>query len=163
MGVAIRFDLETGERIGSREIKLLEAIQTQGSITGAARSLVTSYRGAWLRIRQINHALREPAVSASPGGRRGGGAAVTPLVRDSLCCITPSRRKCKLQRTKKSSQFASLRDLARRPRKSLRKVLGHPWPECHTAQAKSAFTVSGIDTSRCVRSDTSVRSGGEAK
>jgi molybdate transport system regulatory protein len=79
MRVAVRFDLETGERIGSREITLLEAIQTQGSITGAARSLGISYRGAWLRVRQINQALREPAVSGGPGGRSGGGAAVTPV------------------------------------------------------------------------------------
>ena len=77
--VAIRFDLETGKRIGSREITLLEAIQTQGSIAGAARSLGISYLGARLRIRQINQALREPAVSGGPGGRSGGGTAVTPV------------------------------------------------------------------------------------
>ena len=64
--VATRFDLETGKRIGSREITLLEAIQTQGSIAGAARSLGISYLGARLRIRQINQALREPAVAVVP-------------------------------------------------------------------------------------------------
>jgi molybdate transport system regulatory protein len=132
MRVAVRFDLETGERIGSREITLLEAIQTQGSITGAARSLGISYRGAWLRVRQINQALREPAVSGGPGGRSGGGAAVTPVGMTLIAVYHAV--EAKVQRVKKSTQFASLHDLARRPREAFPKALAHLWRRCHTAQ-----------------------------
>jgi molybdate transport system regulatory protein len=77
--VSIRIDLETGERIGPAKIALLEAIKAQGSISGAARLLGMSYRGAWLRVNAINQALSEPAVTANPGGRNGGGAAVTQV------------------------------------------------------------------------------------
>ena len=37
-----------------------------------------SYRRAWLLVEELNHALREPAVTAETGGRHGGGAVITP-------------------------------------------------------------------------------------
>jgi molybdate transport system regulatory protein len=76
--LSIRIDLENGDRIGPGKVALLEAIRASGSISGAARALGMSYRRAWLLVEEINHALREPAVAAETGGRRGGGAAVTP-------------------------------------------------------------------------------------
>jgi molybdate transport system regulatory protein len=77
--LSIRIDLASGDRIGPGKIALLEAIRSTGSISAAARSLGMSYRRAWLLVEEINHALREPAVTAETGGRRGGGAAVTPV------------------------------------------------------------------------------------
>jgi molybdate transport system regulatory protein len=76
--LSIRIDLENGDRIGPGKIALLEAIRAAGSISAAARTLGMSYRRAWLLVEEINHALREPAVAAETGGRRGGGAIVTP-------------------------------------------------------------------------------------
>jgi molybdate transport system regulatory protein len=76
--LSIRIDLENGERIGPGKIALLEAIRATGSISAAARALDMSYRRAWLLVEEINHTLREPAVAAETGGRRGGGALVTP-------------------------------------------------------------------------------------
>jgi len=76
--LSIRIDLENGDRIGPGKIALLEAIRATGSISAAARKIGMSYRRAWLLVEEINHALREPAVAAETGGRRGGGAAVTP-------------------------------------------------------------------------------------
>src|ERR1700723_2151301 len=76
--LSIRIDLENGNRIGPGKIALLEAIRTTGSISAAARALGMSYRRAWLLVEEVNHALREPAVAAETGGRRGGGAVVTP-------------------------------------------------------------------------------------
>ena len=75
----IRIDLESGDRIGPGKIALLEAIRSAGSISGAARSLGMSYRRAWLLVEEVNDALREPAVTAETGGRRGGGAALTAV------------------------------------------------------------------------------------
>jgi molybdate transport system regulatory protein len=75
--LSIRIDLSSGDRIGPGKIELLEAIRSSGSISGAARSLGMSYRRAWLLVEEINHALREPAVTAEMGGRHGGGAVVT--------------------------------------------------------------------------------------
>jgi molybdate transport system regulatory protein len=76
--LSIRLDLTTGDRIGPGKIALLEAIRTTGSISAAARRLGMSYRRAWLLVEQLNDSLQEPAVTAAPGGRQGGGAAVTP-------------------------------------------------------------------------------------
>lgn len=80
--LSIRIDLPSGDRIGPGKIALLEAIRATGSISAAARRLEMSYRRAWLLVEQINSALREPAVSAAIGGRRGGGAALTPVGED---------------------------------------------------------------------------------
>ena len=76
--LSIRLDLTNGDRIGPGKIALLEAIRATGSISGAARRLGMSYRRAWLLVEQLNDALEKPAVTAAPGGHRGGGAAVTP-------------------------------------------------------------------------------------
>jgi molybdate transport system regulatory protein len=77
--LSIRVDLAGGIRIGLGKIALLEAIQTTGSISAAARSLGMSYRRAWLLAEEINNSLRKPAVTAATGGRRGGGAAITAV------------------------------------------------------------------------------------
>ncbi len=76
--LSIRIDLENGNRIGPGKIALLEAIRSTGSISAAARALDMSYRRAWMLVEEVNQALREPAVAAETGGRRGGGAVVTP-------------------------------------------------------------------------------------
>jgi molybdate transport system regulatory protein len=77
--LSIRIDLASGDRIGPGKIALLEAIRSTGSISAGARALGMSYRRAWLLVEEINHALREPAVTAETGGRSGGGAALTPV------------------------------------------------------------------------------------
>ena len=76
--LSIRIDLAGGGRIGPGKIALLEAIGSAGSISAGARSLGMSYRRAWLLVEEVNHTLREPAVTAETGGRRGGGAVLTP-------------------------------------------------------------------------------------
>ena len=64
--------------IGPGKVALLEAILRTGSISSAARTLGMSYRRAWLLVDETNRCLVRPAVRASPGGARGGGAALTP-------------------------------------------------------------------------------------
>ncbi|MGB8628952.1 MAG: winged helix-turn-helix domain-containing protein, partial [Xanthobacteraceae bacterium] len=77
--LSIRIDLASGGRIGPGKIALLEAIRSTGSISAGARSLGMSYRRAWLLVDEVNRTLREPAVTAETGGRRGGGAVLTPV------------------------------------------------------------------------------------
>lgn len=83
--LSLRVDLPGG-RIGPGKIALLEAIGREGSISAAGRALGMSYKRAWELVDQMNTLLREPVVSASTGGARGGGAKLTPageaLVRD---------------------------------------------------------------------------------
>lgn len=64
--------------IGPGKIALLEAIETTGSITAAAKQLGMSYRRAWLLVDEANRSLSHPAVKTAAGGRKGGGAELTP-------------------------------------------------------------------------------------
>jgi molybdate transport system regulatory protein len=77
--LSIRVDLSSDYRIGPGKIALLEAIRSSGSISAAAREIGMSYRRAWLLVEEINHALREPAVTAATGGAHGGGATLTTV------------------------------------------------------------------------------------
>jgi molybdate transport system regulatory protein len=74
----VRVDLAGGLRIGPGKNAPLEAIRSTGSISAAARAIGMSYRWAWLLVDEINHGAKAPAVTAAPGGRRGGRAIVTP-------------------------------------------------------------------------------------
>ena len=70
--------------MGPGKADLLDAIDEEGSITGAARRMGMSYRRAWLLVETMNRCFREPLVQAARGGRRGGGARLTPSGRDAL-------------------------------------------------------------------------------
>ncbi len=74
--LSLRIDLPQG-RIGPGKIALLEAIGAEGSISAAARAQGMSYRRAWALVESIREVLGEAAVAASPGGKGGGGAALT--------------------------------------------------------------------------------------
>jgi molybdate transport system regulatory protein len=77
--LSIRIVLPNDRKLGPAKMALLEAIASHGSISGAARSLGISYRGAWQSLEPINRMLRGPAVATEIGGRRRGGAALTPI------------------------------------------------------------------------------------
>jgi molybdate transport system regulatory protein len=58
---------------------LLEQISICGSLSEAARRLRYSYRRAWMLLDGMNRRWPTPLVKTSIGGKRGGGAKVTPL------------------------------------------------------------------------------------
>ena len=80
----LRILLGSAIAIGPGKADLLEAIDRCGSISGAARAMGMSYRRAWLLADAMNRSFRGNLVEAAPGGRRGGGAALTPLGREAL-------------------------------------------------------------------------------
>ena len=77
----IRLRITRGDDIavGPGKVDLLVAIDKNGSIAGAARELGMSSRRAGLRVDTMNRCFRSPVVDAESGGRRGGGAALSPL------------------------------------------------------------------------------------
>ena len=79
--LTLRIDVDREATIGPGKIALLEAITDTGSISAAARKLDMSYRRAWLLIDDINSRLREPAVTRTKGGTRGGSSDLTPTGR----------------------------------------------------------------------------------
>jgi molybdate transport system regulatory protein len=77
--LSVRIDLASGGHLGSGKIALLEAIQAQKSISGAARSLGITRNCAVVWVRAINNALCAAVVATESGGRNYGGAVLTPI------------------------------------------------------------------------------------
>ncbi len=80
----LRILLGSAIAMGPGKADLLQAIEAEGSITGAARRMGMSYRRAWLLVEVMNESFRGPLVETARGGRRGGGARLTPLGRQAL-------------------------------------------------------------------------------
>ncbi|TGE26070.1 LysR family transcriptional regulator [Hymenobacter aquaticus] len=64
--------------MGIGRLELLEKIHRLGSISRAAQEMQMSYKRAWDLVSSLNQQAREPLVSTQAGGKRGGGALVTP-------------------------------------------------------------------------------------
>ena len=77
--LSLRIDLDPEGRIGPGKIDLLEQIAALGSISAAARAMDMSYKRAWDLVGELNCLFGRPLVSAQSGGRRGGGATLTPF------------------------------------------------------------------------------------
>ena len=58
--VRIRVDLAPGCSLGPGKVSLLEAIETEGSLTLAARRLAMSYRRAWNLLDDLNRSFATP-------------------------------------------------------------------------------------------------------
>lgn len=69
---------DDGPKIGRGKIQLLKAIRDEGSISAAARSMHMAYRHAWSMLDELNQCFDEPVIVSTMGGRRGGGAKLTP-------------------------------------------------------------------------------------
>lgn len=82
----IRLQILCGETIamGPGKADLLEAIEREGSISAAGRSLGMSYRRCWMLVDVMNHCWAAPLVETNTGGKQGGGAHITDLGRQVL-------------------------------------------------------------------------------
>src|SRR6476659_2609795 len=70
--------------MGPGKADLLEAIEREGSISGAGRALGMSDRRTWLLVDTMNRCWTERLVEAIPGGGRDRGARVTDFGRQVL-------------------------------------------------------------------------------
>jgi molybdate transport system regulatory protein len=77
-GLTLRVLGGSAAAMGPGKAELVERILRTGSISAAAREMGMSYRRAWQLVVALNEAFREPVVTTAIGGRRGGGAKVTP-------------------------------------------------------------------------------------
>lgn len=80
--IKLRVLFDGEHSIGPGKVQLLEAVRETGSISAAARSMAMAYRHAWVLIDDLNRLFGAPVVVTETGGRRGGGAQLTPLGRD---------------------------------------------------------------------------------
>ncbi|HEY8010683.1 MAG TPA: LysR family transcriptional regulator [Rudaea sp.] len=74
-----RLLLDTEHAIGPGKADLLAAIAATGSIAAAGRTMGMSYKRAWQLIDELNRSFAAPLVATSKGGKRGGGAVLTPM------------------------------------------------------------------------------------
>jgi molybdate transport system regulatory protein len=77
----IRLHIHVGSEhsLGPGKAALLEAIRETGSISAAGRSLGMAYRHAWELVDDLNACFAPVVVETAAGGRRGGGARLTPF------------------------------------------------------------------------------------
>jgi molybdate transport system regulatory protein len=75
----LRLRFSGDHSLGPGKVQLLEAVQTCGSISAAARSMEMAYRHAWVLIDDLNQLFGAPVIATATGGRAGGGARLTPL------------------------------------------------------------------------------------
>ena len=65
-------------------VRLLEAIETAGSISAAAEHLNVPYRRAWEKIQEMEQGLGHKVVDTAVGGIGGGGARLTAAGRNAV-------------------------------------------------------------------------------
>ncbi len=75
--IALRVKLQADLMLGPGKAALLQGIRETGSIAAAGRRMGMSYKRAWYLIDTLNSGFREPLVTASKGGKAGGGAQLT--------------------------------------------------------------------------------------
>lgn len=67
-----------GTAFRKRWMDLLASLQTEPSITAAAKAIGLSYKAAWDAIATMNNLAGRAVVERSVGGKGGGGARLTP-------------------------------------------------------------------------------------
>ena len=67
--------------MGPGKADLLDAIDSYGSISAAAKHMGMSYKRAWDLADLINTSFKEPLIVTSLGGKHGGGAKLTDFGR----------------------------------------------------------------------------------
>ena len=78
----IWFEDDSGEVIfGLGRLKMLEAIERQGSIQAAAKELKMSYRALWGRITATENRMGRQLLTRNIGGASGGGSQLTPFAK----------------------------------------------------------------------------------
>lgn len=81
-GLTLRILADRHPAMGPGKAQLVAAIDASGSISAAARAMNMSYRRAWQLVEAINDSFSRPVVVTATGGKRGGGARVTPFGRE---------------------------------------------------------------------------------
>jgi len=116
-GLTLRVLGAAAPAMGPGKAELIERIQQTGSISAAARAMGMSYRRAWQLVEALNATYRQPVVITAIGGRRGGGARVTPYGRRLAAMFRAMENKASAAIAGDLRRFgAQLRAGSRRPR-----------------------------------------------
>lgn len=105
-GLTLRVLGRRGAAMGPGKAELVERIGDSGSISAAARDMGMSYRRAWQLVEALNRDFREPIISTAIGGRRGGGATVTPFGRRMVAAYRGMEAKSSAAIARELQHFA---------------------------------------------------------
>lgn len=117
----ITLKTEIGELLTEPRIRLLEAIDSEGSLSRASRTLPMSYKSAWDAIEQMNRLAGCPLVTRTVGGPAGGGSALTESGRRLVALYRSVEMECQLtlgalfEHLQRGGTPSSFRYLLRRP------------------------------------------------
>ena len=77
----LRVNIYEGSRtvFGDPEMRLLDAIAREGTLTDGAAALGLSYRVAWGRLRAFEASLGTKLLETTVGGSGGGSSRLTPV------------------------------------------------------------------------------------
>ena len=92
-GLTLRVMGKRAPAMGPGKAELIERIAATGSISAAARAMGMSYRRAWQLVEALNRDYRERVIDTSTGGKRGGGARVTPFGKNILALYRQMEKK----------------------------------------------------------------------
>lgn len=82
---------------GLGRLKMLEAIERNGSIQAAAKELKMSYRALWGRITATENRMGRQLLSRNVGGSTGGGSSLTPFAKTLLKSFQQIHRRVALE------------------------------------------------------------------
>lgn len=80
--------------LGEGRVELLKAIDTEGSLSKAAKSLGMSYKKAWSLIDAVNKRAEQPVTTTNIGGKGGGGATLTPYGKSLVKIFDAINQNC---------------------------------------------------------------------
>jgi len=85
---------DNGIFLGEGRISLLKAIQKEGSLTKAAKSLGMSYKKAWNLVDAINKSAPQAVVITATGGANGGGTTITAFGLKQITAFEVAKNNC---------------------------------------------------------------------
>lgn len=80
--------------LGEGRIRLLKAIEKEGSLSKAAKSMQMSYKKAWNLIDAINKSSPKPFVNKITGGTGGGGTQLTDFGKQKIIQFDAMKKRC---------------------------------------------------------------------
>ncbi|MHA7943225.1 winged helix-turn-helix domain-containing protein [Formosa sp. 3Alg 14/1] len=80
--------------IGYGKIELLKKVDSEHSITAAAKALKMSYKKAWNLLNDMEQLAEEPLLVKSIGGKSGGSSKLTPYGKKLITQFEQLNSKC---------------------------------------------------------------------
>lgn len=80
--------------LGEGRVRLLKSIETEGSLSKAAKALGISYKKAWQLLDSVNKSSEKPIIVTSIGGKGGGGAELTAYGKSLVTAFEEINKNC---------------------------------------------------------------------